>query len=398
MHPTMNRSGYYGDFGGRFVPEVLVAPLLELERAVDDAFADRAFWQQYRGLLRDFVGRPSPLLESARTHRRANEPVVIFKREDLNHTGSHKINNALGQGLIAQRMHKTRIIAETGAGQHGVATATVGARLGLPVEIFMGARDVERQAMNVRAMQLLGATVRRVDAGTQTLKEATSEALRQWSGCCDHAYYLVGSVVGPHPYPYVVRTLQETIGAEAREAVLERYGRLPSDVVACVGGGSNAIGMFSAFLDDQAVRLWGVESSGGGLDDEHAAATLNLGSAGYLHGAHSYVLQNHDGQIRETHSIAAGLDYPGVGPQHAHLRVTQRVGYVTATDAEAVEAFRRCAASEGILPALETAHALAFVDRLIAQRGPDDLILVSFSGRGDKDLARMTASAPAMEV
>jgi tryptophan synthase beta chain len=390
---TTHRSGYYGHFGGRFVPEVLVEALTELERGIDHAFSDSVFWEEYRMLLRDFVGRPSPLLESSRAFA-GGAATIVFKREDLNHTGSHKINNALGQGLLARRMGKARLIAETGAGQHGVATATVGARLGLPVEIFMGARDIERQAANVRAMQLLGATLRCVDRGTQTLKEATSEALREWTGCCDRAYYLVGSVVGPHPYPYLVRELQRIIGTEAREAVLGRYGRLPSDVVACVGGGSNAIGIFSAFLDDPAVRLWGVEASGSGLNCAGTPATLAAGSQGYLHGSHSYVLQDEDGQIRETHSIAAGLDYPGVGPEHANLRESGRVVYVSATDDEALAAFRRCAALEGILPALETAHALAFVERLARERGPNDLLLVNFSGRGDKDLARVPALEP----
>jgi tryptophan synthase beta chain len=385
-----HRNGYYGDFGGRFVPEVLVGALTDLERCVHDAFADPRFWDEFRLLLRDFVGRPSPLLESSRAFDESSA-TVVFKREDLNHTGSHKINNALGQGLLARRMGKVRLIAETGAGQHGVATATVGARLGLPVDVFMGARDIQRQSANVRAMQLLGATIRTVDAGTQTLKDATSEALREWSGCCDHAYYLVGSVVGPHPYPYLVRELQKVIGIEAREAILRRYGRLPSDVVACVGGGSNAIGVFSAFLNDSSVRLWGVEASGSGLGYDDTPATLAAGSQGYLHGSRSFVLQDGDGQIRETRSIAAGLDYPGVGPEHAHLLQTGRVRYVNATDGEALAAFRRFAALEGIIPALETAHALVFAEKLIRERGANDLILVNLSGRGDKDLIRIPA-------
>jgi tryptophan synthase beta chain len=395
MQPsTHSRIGYYGRFGGRFVSEVLVDALERLERAVDDAFADPKFWHEYRGLLRDFVGRPSPLLESSRAFA-DSAATVVFKREDLNHTGSHKINNALGQGLLARRTGKNRLIAETGAGQHGVATATVGARLGLPVDVFMGARDIERQAANVRAMRVLGATVIPVDAGTATLKEATSEALREWAGCCDRAYHVVGSVVGPHPYPYLVRELQKIIGTEARDAILARYGRLPSDVVACVGGGSNAIGIFSAFLDDASVRLWGVEAAGSTVRAGDTPATLAAGSDGYLHGSHSYVLQDADGQIRETHSIAAGLDYPGVGPEHAYLRDAGRVRYVSATDDDAIAAFRRCALLEGILPALETAHALAFVDRLACDRGPGDLVLVNFSGRGDKDVARVAAPVPA---
>jgi tryptophan synthase beta chain len=391
MQQRTNRKGYYGDFGGRFVPEILSKALDELELAVDAAFADEHFRFEYRELLRDFVGRPSPLLESS-VRRGRQSPTVVYKREDLNHTGSHKINNALGQGLLARRMGKVRLIAETGAGQHGVATATVGARLHLPVEIFMGALDIERQSTNVRSMRLLGATVHSVASGTQTLKDATSEALREWAACSDDTYYLVGSVVGPHPYPYLVRELQRVIGTEARTTILERYGRLPTDVIACVGGGSNAIGIFSAFLDDADVRLWGVEASGKGLDSDDTAATLTSGTTGYLHGSRSYVLQDADGQIRETHSIAAGLDYPGVGPEHAHLRNSNRVRYVSANDEEALSAFRDCAVREGIVPALESAHALAFAERLSRQRAPNDLILVNLSGRGDKDLSRIPLS------
>ena len=385
MQASTRRSGYYGRFGGRFVPEVLVHALDELESGAETAFADPEFWHEYRALMRDFVGRPSPLLEARGFASGA--PAVVFKREDLNHTGSHKINNAVGQGLLARRLGKARIIAETGAGQHGVAAATVGARFGLSVEIFMGARDVERQEANVRAMRLLGATVRSVDSGTRTLKDATNEALREWAACCGDTYYLVGSVVGPHPYPFLVRELQRVIGDEARSTLLERYGRLPSDVVACVGGGSNAIGIFSAFLEDRMVRLWGVEAAGNG--DGGTAASISAGTPGYLHGAASYVLQNGDGQICETHSIAAGLDYPAVGPEHAHLHERGRVHYVAVSDEEAGAAFRHCAAHEGIIPALETAHALAFVDRLAGERKQDDLILVSFSGRGDKDIGRL---------
>jgi tryptophan synthase beta chain len=387
MLQSINRNGYFGEFGGRFVPEVLMHALVELEQGAQDAFADPGFRAEYDRLLRDFVGRPSPVLEASRAFAESGA-TVVFKREDLNHTGSHKINNALGQGLLARRLGKRRIIAETGAGQHGVATATVGAKLGMPVEIFMGERDIERQAANVRAMKLLGATVRSVDRGSKTLKDATSEALRAWAACCGDTYYLVGSVVGPHPYPQLVGEFQKPIGREARATLLQRYGRLPSDVVACVGGGSNAIGIFSAFLDDSAVRLWGVEASGE-TGARETAATLGAGSPGFLHGARSYVLQDADGQIRETHSIAAGLDYPGVGPEHAYLRDAARVGYASVSDGEAMVAFRRCATLEGIFPALETAHALAFVDRLLRTSSPDDLILVCFSGRGDKDLARV---------
>jgi len=383
----MLHSGRFGRFGGRYVPEVLIRALDELEIGIAGAFSDTVFWNDYRTLMRDFVGRPSPLLEARGFGD--TDATVVFKREDLNHTGSHKINNAVGQGLLARRLGKARIIAETGAGQHGVATATVGARFGLPVEIFMGARDIERQASNVRAMRLLGATIRSVDSGTQTLKDATNEALREWAARSEDTYYLVGSVVGPHPYPYLVRELQSVIGSEARSGLLERYGKLPTDVVACVGGGSNAIGIFSAFLADESVRLWGVEAAGKGLSCADTAATISAGTPGYLHGAASYVLQDGDGQIRETHSVAAGLDYPGVGPEHAHLHESGRVRYVAIEDGDASTAFLSCAVEEGIIPAYETAHALAFVRKLLRERSSGDLILINLSGRGDKDLARL---------
>jgi tryptophan synthase beta chain len=384
---SAQRSPYFGRFGGRYVPEVLIHALDELEAGVAAAFADDAFWSEYRDLMRDFVGRPSPLLEARGFGE--DGPTVVFKREDCNHTGSHKINNAVGQGLLARRLGKTRIIAETGAGQHGVATATIGARFGLPVEIFMGVCDVERQAPNVRAMRLLGATIRSVDSGTQTLKDATNEALREWAARSKDTYYLVGSAVGPHPYPYLVRELQSVIGAEARTTILDRYGKLPTDVVACVGGGSNAIGIFSAFLADPTVRLWGVEAAGSGVSCADTAATISAGRAGYLHGAASYVLQDGDGQIRETHSLAAGLDYPGVGPEHAQLHESGRVRYVAIDDDRAAKAFRACALREGIIPALESAHALAFAGELSEDRTREDLVLVNLSGRGDKDLMRL---------
>jgi len=310
-----------------------------------------------------------------------------MKREDTNHTGAHKINNTVGQALLAIRMGKRRLLAETGAGQHGVATATVGAKFGLPVDVYMGARDVERQALNVKVMELLGATVHAVTSGTQTLKDATNEAFRVWAERVEDAFYVIGSVVGAHPYPYMVREFQKIIGIEARRQVLERYGRLPSDVVACVGGGSNALGIFTAFIGDAEVRLWGVEASGEGLEGEHHAASIGAGSVGVLHGSRSYLLQDDDGQVRETHSIAAGLDYPGVGPEHAFLKDAARASYVGVTDAQAREAFGDFARQEGIVPALESAHAIAFARILARDRGPDDLILVNLSGRGDKDLA-----------
>ncbi|MHB8433184.1 MAG: tryptophan synthase subunit beta [Candidatus Tyrphobacter sp.] len=376
--------GYFGAFGGRFVPEVLSYALEELERAVADAFEDEHFWSEYRALLRSYVGRPSPLYRAQRFE--APGVPMIVKREDLNHTGSHKINNTLGQALLARRMGKKRLIAETGAGQHGVATATVGARFGLPVDVYMGARDVERQAPNVALMQLLGATVHPVHSGTQTLKDATNEAFRVWATEVEESFYVIGSVVGAHPYPYLVRELQRVIGDEAREQCAREYGRLPSDVVACVGGGSNAIGIFTAFLNDD-VRLWGVEAAGAGTESGETAASLTAGSVGVLHGSRSYVLQSAEGQIAQTHSVSAGLDYPGVGPEHAYLKESERVRYVAIRDEEALEAFHDFAGAEGIVPALESAHALAFARTLSPDRS--DLVLVNLSGRGDKDLAHV---------
>jgi tryptophan synthase beta chain len=380
--------GYFGDFGGRYVPEVLIAALDALERAMTEAFADPAFWDEYNSVLRDFVGRPSPLYRCERYAADLSKVALLMKREDINHTGAHKINNTVGQALLALRMGKRRLLAETGAGQHGVATATVGAKFGLPVDVYMGARDVERQALNVHVMRLLGATVHLVTSGTQTLKDATNEAFRVWAERVDDTFYVMGSVVGAHPYPYLVRELQKVVGVEARRQVLERYGRLPSDVVACVGGGSNAIGIFASFVDDPPVRLWGVEAGGEGIATGKSAASLGAGSVGVLHGSRSYLLQSDEGQVLPTHSIGAGLDYPGVGPEHAFLKESGRATYVSVTDAEAIDAFHEFARSEGIVPALESAHAIAFARKLAAQRSADDLILVNLSGRGDKDLAR----------
>lgn len=378
--------GYFGEkFGGKFVPEVLVAALDELEIGMNAAFADPSFWAEYHAILRDFVGRPSPLLEAARFVEDPSAAKLVFKREDLNHTGAHKINNTVGQGLLAKRMGKTRIIAETGAGQHGVATATIGAKLGIPVDVYMGALDVERQSLNVYVMKLLGATVHSVTGGTQTLKDATNEAFREWAGRIADTFYIIGSVVGAHPYPYMVREFQKVIGIEARAQVFERYGRLPTDVVACVGGGSNAMGIFAGFVDDPDVRLWGVEAAGHGLASIDTAASLSAGTVGILHGSRSYLLQTDRGQVRNTHSISAGLDYPGVGPEHASLKARGRAAYVSATDDEALAAFHRCAEREGIVPALESAHALAYARKLALERGPDGLVLVNLSGRGDKD-------------
>jgi tryptophan synthase beta chain len=379
--------GYFGAFGGRFVPEVLIAALDELERSMNEAFDDPVFWNDYEAVLHDFVGRPSPIYRCERYVADVSTVPLVMKREDTNHTGAHKINNTIGQALLAIRMGKRRLLAETGAGQHGVATATVGAKFGLPVDVYMGARDVERQALNVKVMELLGATVHAVTSGTQTLKDATNEAFRVWAGRVEDTFYVIGSVVGAHPYPYMVREFQKIIGIEARRQVLERYGRLPSDVVACVGGGSNALGIFTAFIDDTDVKLWGVEGGGEGLEGEHHAASIGAGSVGVLHGSRSYLLQDDEGQVRETHSIAAGLDYPGVGPEHAFLKDAARANYVAVTDVQAREAFGEFARHEGIVPALESSHAIAFARILAGDRGPDDLILVNLSGRGDKDLA-----------
>lgn len=383
--------GYFGAFGGRFVPEVLVGALEALEQALAQAVADPSFWSEYHAILRDFVGRPSALYRAERYAQDRSDVPFIVKREDTNHTGAHKINNTVGQALLARRMGKKRLIAETGAGQHGVATATVGAKLGFPVDVYMGALDIERQALNVYIMKLLGATVHPVTGGTQTLKDATNEAFRVWASEVDETFYVIGSVVGAHPYPYMVREFQRVIGDETRAQCLERFGRLPSDVIACVGGGSNAIGMFAAFLDDPSVRLWGVEAAGEGIASGRTAAALGAGSVGILHGSRSYLLQSERGQVRDTHSISAGLDYPGVGPEHAFLKDSGRATYVPITDDEALEAFHGFARSEGIIPALESAHALAFARKLAAERGSDDLIVVNLSGRGDKDIAQVRA-------
>jgi len=373
-------------FGGKFVPEVLIGALQELEVAMEAAFADPAFWAEYNAILRDFVGRPSPLLEADRFIDEPDTATVIFKREDLNHTGAHKINNTVGQGLLARRMGKKRIIAETGAGQHGVATATIGAKLGIPVDVYMGALDIERQSLNVYVMKLLGAKVHGVTGGTQTLKDATNEAFRQWAARVADTFYIIGSVVGAHPYPYMVREFQKVIGVESRAQMLERYGRLPTDVVACVGGGSNAMGIFAGFVDDPDVKLWGVEAAGHGLHAIDTAATLNAGTIGVLHGSRSYVMQTPAGQVLNTHSISAGLDYPGVGPEHALLAQSGRAEYVARTDAEALEGFTLLSRTEGIIPALEPAHAIADLAHIREAYGAELDVLVCLSGRGDKDL------------
>jgi tryptophan synthase beta chain len=377
----------FGPYGGQYVPETLMPALAELERAWLQARADPSYRAELDGLLRDFAGRPTPLYRAERLSEQLGRTIYL-KREDLNHTGSHKLNNALGQALLARRMGKRRVIAETGAGQHGVATATVCALLGLDCVVYMGVEDTRRQAPNVERMRLLGATVEPVDAGARTLKEATSAAIRDWVTNVESTHYVIGSVVGPAPYPALVRDLQRVIGDEARAQLLEREGRLPARVIACVGGGSNALGIFTAFLEDEGVELVGVEAGGEGIDTPRHGAPLTVGGrAGILHGARSAVMQDEEGQIIEAHSISAGLDYPGTGPQHAHLRDTGRARYVAVDDADALAAFAEVARLEGIIPALETAHALAWV---LAQ-ADGELDLVCLSGRGDKDLAEVLA-------
>jgi tryptophan synthase beta chain len=377
----------FGPYGGQYVPETLMPALAELEAAWIDARADEAFRAELATLLRDFAGRPTPLYHAARLSEAVGHAVYL-KREDLLHTGAHKINNALGQCLLAKRMGKTRIIAETGAGQHGVATATACALLGMECVVYMGTEDMRRQRPNVLRMQLLGATMAPVDAGTATLKEAISAAIRDWVTNVVGTHYVLGTCAGPAPYPALVRDLQRVIGDEARAQMLERVGRLPDRVVACVGGGSNAIGIFTAFRQDAGVALIGVEPAGYGLDTGHHGAPLTIGGrGGVLHGAYSAIMQDEDGQILEAHSISAGLDYPGVGPEHAHLRDTGRATYVAVTDEDALAALQRVARLEGIIPALESSHAVAWV--LGAGGGPDTLDLICLSGRGDKDLAEV---------
>jgi len=379
-------SGHFGAYGGRFVAETLMPLVLDLERAYEEAKADPAFHAELNGLLKHYVGRPNPLYYAERLTQHLGGAKIYLKREDLNHTGAHKINNCLGQILLARRMGKTRIIAETGAGQHGVATATVAARFGYPCIVYMGEVDIERQKPNVFRMNLLGTEVRAVTSGSRTLKDAMNEALRDWVANVHDTFYIIGSAAGPHPYPAMVRDFQCVIGNELRAQLQEMEGRLPDLVVACVGGGSNAIGTFHPFLDDPTVVIHGVEAAGEGVDTPHHAATMTKGSPGVLHGARSYLLQDKDGQILEAHSISAGLDYPGVGPEHSWLRDTARVKYFSATDKEALEAFQLLSKVEGIIPALESAHALAHVMREAPKMSKDAVIAVTLSGRGDKDV------------
>ncbi|GAB4520512.1 MAG: tryptophan synthase subunit beta [Parvularculaceae bacterium] len=386
-------AGKFGDFGGRFVAETLMPLILELEAAYDAARRDPAFRARLDELLATYVGRPSPLYFAERLteHVRGQTGAgkgakIYFKRDELNHTGAHKINNCMGQILLAQRMGKTRIIAETGAGQHGVATATVCARFGLPCVVYMGAVDVERQKPNVFRMNLLGAEVRPVTSGGRTLKDAMNEALRDWVTNVEDTYYLIGTAAGPHPYPALVRDFQSVIGREAKAQIMAAEGRLPNVLVACVGGGSNAIGLFHPFLDDAEVEITGVEAAGAGVDTPRHAASLTGGRPGVLHGNKTYLLQDGDGQILDAHSISAGLDYPGVGPEHAWLKESGRVRYVSETDKAALEAFQLCARTEGILPALEPAHAIAYSVKRAAEMGRDEILLMNLCGRGDKDI------------
>ncbi len=379
--------GRFGAYGGAYVPETVVPALDQLEAAMDEALADAAFTAELHALLHDYAGRPTPLTHAPRLSAAAGGAQIWLKREDLLHTGAHKINNALGQVMLAQRMGKRRIIAETGAGQHGVATATACARTGLGCTVYMGREDMRRQTVNVYRMRLLGATVVPVDSGAGTLKDATNEAIRDWVGNVRDTHYVIGSSVGPHPYPSLVRALQRVIGDEARAECLERWGSLPAAVVACVGGGSNAIGMFAAFLDDAQVELVGVEAAGRGLEGGEHAAPLNRGRPGVLHGSNSYLMQDEHGQVLTAHSISAGLDYPGVGPEHSALRDSGRVRYLCAEDEQALAAFHRLCRLEGIIPALESSHALHAAEQLAAGRSPDSVVLVCLSGRGDKDIA-----------
>ena len=389
-HPP-DAGGHFGRFGGRYAAETLMGPLTELEQAFFAAWADDAFQSERMRLLREYVGRPTPLYHAARLSRENGGAQIWLKREDLTHTGAHKINNTIGQGLLARRMGKRRVIAETGAGQHGVATATVAAMFGMDCDVYMGREDVERQRPNVLRMRLLGANVIAVDSGTATLKDALNEALRDWVATCEDTFYIIGTVAGPHPYPAMVRDFQAVIGREARRQIQDQAGRLPDLLVACVGGGSNAMGLFYPFIGDTGVRMHGVEGGGEGLASGHHAAPLCAGRPGVLHGNRTYLMEDEDGQIIETHSISAGLDYPGVGPEHAWLKDTGRAEYFAVTDQEALAAFHDLTRMEGILPALESSHALAHAARIAPQMAPDQIIVVNLSGRGDKDIHTVAA-------
>ena len=393
--PVPDERGKFGPYGGQFVPETLMPALDELIRVYDEALQDEAFMAEFQYLLKSYVGRPSPITYAKRLSASLGGAQIYFKREDLNHTGAHKINNALGQALLAKRMGKTRIVAETGAGQHGVGTATACALLGLECIVYMGSVDIARQQPNVYRMKLLGAEVRAVESGSKTLKDAINEAIRDWVTNVGNTHYLLGSVLGPHPYPMMVRDFQSVIGHEARQQMLDEVGRLPDTIIACVGGGSNAMGIFHAFREDEGVDLIGVEAGGEGISGgKHAArfADMDIARIGVLHGTKSYVMQTADGQIMETHSISAGLDYPSVGPEHALLRDEERAFYTYATDEEALAAFQTLCKTEGIIPALESSHAVAEALKQAPQMRPDQIILVNLSGRGDKDLNTVMAA------
>jgi tryptophan synthase beta chain len=390
MHMPDER-GHFGPYGGRFVSETLMAAIDELTAAYKKYLQDPDFLAEFERDLHDYVGRPSPLYHAERWSRELGGAQIYLKREDLNHTGAHKVNNTIGQALLAKRMGKKRVIAETGAGQHGVASATVAARFGMQCVVYMGAEDIQRQALNVYRMKLLGAEVVSVESGSKTLKDALNEAMRDWVTNVDDTFYIIGTVAGPHPYPAMVRDFQSVIGREAREQCLDKTGRLPDALVACVGGGSNAIGLFHPFLNDEDVKIYGVEAAGDGIETGHHAAPLCAGKPGVLHGNRTYLMEDQDGQIIETHSISAGLDYPGVGPEHAWLKDVGRVNYVAINDDEALEAFHELTRTEGILPALESSHALAYAKKLAPTMDKDQIMVINLSGRGDKDIHTVAA-------
>lgn len=380
------KSGYFGDYGGKFVPEILIPALEELETALSETFDDPLFQKEYHDLLREYVGRPTKLTFANRLTDHYGKAKIYLKREDLCHTGAHKINNAIGQLLLARKMGKRRIIAETGAGQHGVATATACAKFGFDCVVYMGAEDMERQKLNVDRMRLLGAEVRSVESGSKTLKDATNEAIRDWVTNVHDTFYIIGSAVGPHPYPMMTRNFQKVIGEETKHQLSEMEGRSPDYLIACVGGGSNAIGIFYPFIDDKDVKMIGIEAAGLGADTDQTAATLTKGKPGVLHGSLSYLLQSSEGQIQLAHSISAGLDYPGIGPEHSHLKDSGRVHYYGITDTQAMEAVKRLSETEGIIPAIETAHALAYLETIMPLTQKDEIVVINCSGRGDKDM------------
>lgn len=384
-----DKIGKYGDFGGRFIPELLMPAVLELEEAYETAMRDPDFINEYNYYLKQYIGRETPLYFAEKLTKELGGAKIYLKREDLNHTGAHKINNTIGQALLTVRMGKKKVVAETGAGQHGVATATVCALLGLECIVFMGEEDIRRQKLNVFRMELLGAEVRSVSGGSGTLKDAVNEALRYWVNHVEDTHYIIGSVVGPHPFPKIVRDFQSVIGAETKEQIIKQDGKLPEAVIACVGGGSNAMGMFYPFIGDEEVALFGVEAGGAGIETNKHAATLTDGSLGVLHGTLTHLLQDDDGQIEEAYSISAGLDYPGVGPEHSHLKDVERVTYTSITDQEALEAFQTLSKKEGIIPALESSHAVAYAMKLAAEMNPEETIIICLSGRGDKDVEQV---------